>query len=117
MLSMSMASCGDLVFYQATYDYAFGEELYALYQPSVGIAEQAAPDRDRLYPNPATDQLFMTDMPNRATLRLYASNGALALETDVHNMAIGALPAGLYLARITAPDGMLLHVQPVMKEF
>ncbi|MBK6371568.1 MAG: hypothetical protein IPF64_17615 [Flavobacteriales bacterium] len=43
MLSMSMASCGDLVFYQATYDYALARSLYALYQPSVGIAEQAHP--------------------------------------------------------------------------
>lgn len=108
-----ITGCGQYLFYPATYDAAIGLEPYTLLLP-VGITELAATDQARLYPNPATDRLFMTDAPALATLWLYAGNGALALRTDVRDMDISALPAGLYLARITAPDGVVLHVQRVI---
>ncbi|MEO7081591.1 MAG: ELWxxDGT repeat protein [Flavobacteriales bacterium] len=113
LYTSTITSCGDHVFYPATYDAEVGAEFYTLLAP-VGIAEQAAKDQPRLYPSPATDRLFMSDAPARATLQLYASNGALALQADVQNMDISALPTGLYLARIMAQDGTLLHVQRVV---
>lgn len=110
-----ITGCGDYLFYPAVYDAAIGLEPYTLLLP-VGIAEQQAKGRDRLYPNPATERLFMSDAPARAKLQLYAANGALALQADVQDMDISTLPAGLYLARITAQDGTLLHVQQVVKQ-
>lgn len=42
---------------------------------------------------------------------------ALIALWDVQDMDISALPAGLYLARVMAPNGSLLHVQRVVEHY
>jgi len=111
----SITSCGDLLFFSAAYDEAVGAEPYTLLSP-VGIGEQRVSNNARLYPNPTTDRLTMVDAPAKGTLRLFATDGSLALETNVYDMDLSALPTGLYLARIRATDGTVLHVQRVVKE-
>lgn len=110
-----ITSCGDFIFYAAKYDEAIGTEPYTILSP-VGL-EEAHTDRNAsLYPNPATDRLFLADAPSNAKLRLFVADGRLALERPVQDMDIATLPSGLYLARIVAQDGTVLHVQPVVKE-
>ncbi len=110
-----ITSCGDFIFFAANYDAAVGAEPYTLLSP-VAIGETSTAYRSHLYPNPATDRLFLADAPVNATLRLFATDGRLALERTVRNMDISTVPSGLYLARITAKDGTVLHVQHVVVE-
>lgn len=60
--------------------------------------------------------LFISDAPAKAKLYLYAANGTLALQAKVQVMDISALPVGLYMARVVAPNGSLLHVQRVVEQ-
>ena len=61
-----------------------------------------------LYPNPATDYITVRTVEG-STIELFASDGtivAMAQATSAETtMAVAQLPAGRYLARITAPDG------------
>ncbi len=109
-----ITGCGDFIFFAANYDSAIGGEPYTLLSP-VGIGEEAIANNSGLYPNPATDRLYLKDLPSKGTLRLYAADGSLALERSVRDMDISTLPSGLYLARITAANGTVLHVQRVVK--
>lgn len=110
-----ITGCGDYIFFAASYDAAVGAEPYTLLSP-VGIVEQALADLDRIYPNPSTGRLFMADPPANGRLQLYAADGSLALERSLRDMDISALPTGLYLARVAATDGSVVHVQPLVKE-
>ncbi|MBK6369127.1 MAG: hypothetical protein IPI72_02650 [Flavobacteriales bacterium] len=90
--------------------------LYTLDFSVTGLWEQVAARQGRLYPNPSTGPLFLADPPANGRLQLYAADGSLALERSLRDMDISALPTGLYLARVAATDGSVVHVQPLVKE-
>lgn len=75
-----------------------------------GLAiELMAADAVKVYPNPASDQLYISTAPSaNKTLAVFDASGALLINMDmqVTNMQIdiSALPAGLYALRISGAD-------------
>lgn len=69
-----------------------------------------------LYPNPATDYITVRTVEG-SVIELFASDGtfvATAQATSAETtMTVSQLPAGRYLARITAPDGETI-LRPVI---
>ena len=65
-----------------------------------------------LYPNPATDLITIRTVVG-STIELFASDGTIVATTQATSaettMTIAQLPAGRYLARITAPDGQIIR--------
>ena len=65
-----------------------------------------------LYPNPATDVITVRTVVG-STIELFASDGTIVATTQATSaettMTIAQLPAGRYLARITAPDGQIIR--------
>ncbi|WP_297170715.1 T9SS type A sorting domain-containing protein [uncultured Porphyromonas sp.] len=61
-----------------------------------------------LYPNPATDLITIRTVIG-STIELFASDGTIVATTQATSaettISVAQLPAGRYLARITAPDG------------
>lgn len=61
-----------------------------------------------LYPNPATDLITIRTVVG-STIELFASDGTIVATTQATSaettISVAQLPAGRYLARITAPDG------------
>ncbi|MBL7945950.1 MAG: hypothetical protein JNN32_07775 [Flavobacteriales bacterium] len=110
-----ITSCGDHLFFAANYDAAVGAEPYTLLSP-VTVIEGQETERTRLYPVPTTDRLHLTNAPANAVLRLYATDGRSVFERPATDMDIRELPPGLYLARLTLPDGTTVLVQQVVKE-
>jgi len=110
-----ISSCGDHIFFAANYDSAVGAEPYTVLSPVTSVAAMVRP-HTLLYPNPATDRLYLTEVPSQARLQLIATDGRLSLDRPAQDVDISTLPSGLYLARVTAADGTVLHVQQVVKQ-
>lgn len=110
-----ISSCGDHIFFAANYDAAIGAEPYTVLSPVTAV-ETMQEAHVRLFPNPATDRLYLADIPPHARLQLIAADGRLALDSPAQQVDISALPSGLYLARVTTADGAVLHVQQLVRQ-
>ncbi|MCB0766324.1 MAG: T9SS type A sorting domain-containing protein [Flavobacteriales bacterium] len=108
-----ITSCGDYIFYLAQYDLGIGDEPYTLLNPT-GLDEALMHQRGLLYPNPTEGRLNLNDAPAGATLQLTNLDGRLVLRAPVTDMDISAVANGLYLARIVARDGSVIHSERVM---
>lgn len=74
--------------------------------PHVGVSQYDA-DPVRLYPNPASDLLFVERKGGAeiSHIVLHDMQGRVVGESDRSPVGIGHLPSGLYLARVTDADG------------
>ncbi len=74
--------------------------------PDVGVSQYVA-DPVRIYPNPASDWLFVErkDGAEISHIVLHDLQGRAVGESDRSPVAIGHLPSGLYLVRVTDADG------------
>ncbi len=72
----------------------------------------------RIYPNPATDRLYIkinTHLHPDLSLALYHNNGQLVRSRSLshHGLDIADLPAGLYILQVSSADGLLEHFKVV----
>lgn len=74
--------------------------------PDVGVSQYAA-DPLRVYPNPASDLLFVEQKGGAEVshIVLHDMQGRAVGESDRSPVGIGHLPSGLYLVRVTDADG------------
>ncbi|MCB9163122.1 MAG: T9SS type A sorting domain-containing protein [Flavobacteriales bacterium] len=107
-----ITSCGDHLFYLAQYDLGIGDEPYTLLSPT-GLVERTQ-RAGLLYPNPTEGRLYLNDAPAGATLQLQTLDGRLVLRAPATNMDISSVTNGIYLARIVARDGSVIHSERVM---
>ena len=75
---------------------------------STSIAvELNGPDRINIYPNPATDNIYISNLIKNAILKIYDINGKLVLETSVSNkeyINISTLAKGMYQIKFEGKD-------------
>jgi hypothetical protein len=69
-----------------------------------------------IYPNPASDALFVASRVPVQKLQIFSSVGELALSTTAvgDRVDIQSLPAGMYVVKLSTSDGV--HTQKVMKQ-
>ncbi len=74
-------------------------------------------DSPRLYPNPTTDMVQISGIPEGSRIELYNTYGQLALSTTNHQLSTTnyQLPTGFYLVRIMAPDGSTFTTKLIIK--
>lgn len=107
--------CGGGIFFDAGYSIAIGEELYTL-DVATGMTEDALATDPFLWPNPSSGPTHIKAMPAHTRIGLYAADGRVVLEQAVTGaLDLGALPDGLYIARITDTTGAVLGSQRVVK--
>ena len=110
-----LLSCNGTLYFRANYMQVTGQELYTL-DLSTGMEEAAEPDA-LIHPNPASGYLNMTAFPLNTTLRLFGTDGRLALTASRQaHVDISALPAGVYAARVDDTAGSTLTHQLVVIE-
>jgi len=69
--------------------------------------ELNGPDRINIYPNPATDNIYISNLTEVATLKMYDINGKLVLENKVSNkeyVNISHLSKGMYQIKFKGKD-------------
>ena len=69
--------------------------------------ELNGPDRINIYPNPATDNIYISNLTEAATLKMYDINGKLVLENKVSNkeyVNISHLSKGMYQIKFKGKD-------------
>jgi len=63
----------------------------------------------KAFPNPATDQLFLTHVPANSRVQLFSPEGRLVVEQELQGtpaaVALDGLPQGLYLVQVLAAEG------------
>lgn len=70
-------------------------------QPSVNV---------RIYPNPATNKLYLEGLPSGASIAVYSMEGRLMMQRSCHEapeLLIDNLTPGLYLLKISSKEGDL----------
>jgi hypothetical protein len=75
--------------------------------PASTATELNGPDRINIYPNPATDNIYISNLIESATLKIYDINGKLALENKVSNkeyVNISTLAKGMYQIKFEGSD-------------
>ncbi|WP_118976174.1 T9SS type A sorting domain-containing protein [Taibaiella koreensis] len=73
---------------------------------------------EKIYPNPASDRLYIRGIGNKASLALIDAWGRLVLQQPVDagsSVAIGQLTPGVYWAQITV-NGKLVYQQKIVKQ-
>ncbi len=72
-----------------------------------------------IYPNPVQQWLYISGLKGENTLRLFSCDGRLRNVAETketsYTMPAGDLPAGLYIIRITAANGLEMHRQIVVE--
>ena len=82
---------------------------------NVGIAGVTNSVPVRVHPNPAGSMVYV-DAPAEVTLILTGMDGrVLQRQPGARALHIGMLPEGVYLLRVTTPDGILLKQERVIK--
>ena len=69
--------------------------------------ELNSPDRINIYPNPATDNIYISNLIKTTTLKIYDINSRLVLETSVSNkeyVNISTLAKGMYQIKFEGKD-------------
>ncbi len=71
----------------------------------------------KIYPNPVTDRIYFTNLPEKAAIKIIDIDGKLIANnyTNVTEMDLSHLPAGLYLLQMTLPDGKVINQKIVKK--
>ncbi len=102
------------------YGYSLYElEVYGALPPT-GVSEEA-PSATRLYPNPVTEELMVTDDPGLTALTLTDAQGRrvrqwpLTVGQTTATLPMGELPGGLYLLHLQHADGRR-EVRKVIKQ-
>lgn len=64
-----------------------------------------------VFPNPATDRIFLEASQNITSVELYNAMGQMVLKENQPNqsVSIGALPTGIYVMRLTDTEGQTLE--------
>ena len=69
--------------------------------------ELNGPDRINIYPNPATDNIYISNLIENAILKIYDINGKLVLEnkvSDKEDLNISTLSKGMYQIKFEGKD-------------
>ncbi len=75
--------------------------------PASTATELNGPDRINIYPNPATNNIYISNLIENATLKIYDINGKLVLENKVSNkeyVNISNLSKGMYQIKFEGKD-------------
>jgi hypothetical protein len=90
------------------------DELSITYKPYSAIGEEKNPEIVKIFPNPASDQLFIKfiEFPGRnTTLNIMDSKGKVVLEKNIENhsnkileLNVSDFPAGIYFYRLHNND-------------
>lgn len=101
-------------FYQGKDSTFFGDEKYftTLPQSGLGVSESDANNKLLVYPNPATEYIYLTHEASLPVLYdVLNENGQSLMSGKLLNVSecinIKALPKGLYFLRITGKDTMI----------
>ena len=77
-------------------------------QDCTGLSEGGQISAVTVFPNPASETVYLSGLPQNALIRLYDSNGKLLIESfavsDSHDINLGNVARGLYL--LTVSDGV-----------
>lgn len=76
---------------------------------TVSVEEVASADNRLIYPNPASDRVWVEGFPIGSRIELYDTFGRTVLRSQLTTLrtplTTSGLPNGLYLLRVVAPDG------------
>jgi len=75
--------------------------------PASIATELNGPDRINIYPNPATDNIYISNLTEATTLKIYDINGKLVLEVNVSDkeyLNISKLARGIYQIKFEGKD-------------
>ena len=75
--------------------------------PASIATELNGPDRISIYPNPATNNIYISNLIENTTLKIYDINGKLVLQNKVLNkeyVDISSLPKGIYQIKFERKD-------------
>jgi hypothetical protein len=76
----------------------------------VGIADNAGETLSvGVYPNPASDLLTVTGVPENSRIEVFDARGCLQLTSNRSCFSISSLSAGVYMLRVQLPNGHILH--------
>lgn len=83
-------------------------------EQTLGIGEVAESCHVRLFPNPAHDMVAVelsTEYAATSQIALFDASGRQLVQhsfagSTVYQFSIASLPAGIYLLRVTTPDGI-----------
>ncbi|MEM1319472.1 MAG: M1 family aminopeptidase [Bacteroidota bacterium] len=101
-------------------DYAFANGEFPLVSTDDGLLI----DDMAIYPNPATDQLFISgtlEQPNELTFRLYDLQGRMMHASPAapyqqhfqHHINLHRFESGVYLLEVSSPDGQLIKTRKI----
>ena len=108
---------GEVVHDETTYTFVVDgdRELVALFQSTVGLEEIDGQQAILVYPNPASDELWVafTESPaGPSSIRLLNLQAQVVLHLDIHDMdatehsvSLEGLDAGVYLLQVDTPTG------------
>ncbi len=99
------------------------QELPGIIDPEVATATDPQPEFSvQLFPNPVADNLtvYMIGDNSRKDLTLFDINGRMIYSEIITEMFttldLQSLAHGMYIVKITQPDGKLLHSEKIVKE-
>jgi len=75
--------------------------------PASTATELNGPDRINIYPNPATDNIYISNLTEATTLKIYDINGKLVLEANISDkeyINISILAKGMYQIKFEGKD-------------
>jgi hypothetical protein len=92
--------------------------LYFIVDNIIGISEKEVFEKPFLFPNPASEKLFLSNITNSVTIKLYDIFGNIIIEKIVENNTEKSLPVdklvnGYYLAKLYS-NQQLIRTQKVI---
>lgn len=79
---------------------------------TIGIGDVECEGRQlKIYPNPASDMVQISGMPEGSHIVIYDLYGRPIISTVDYQIPISDLPTGLYILRVVAPDGTASHAK------
>ena len=81
---------------------------------NVGVATVANPGSISIYPNPATNTLYISSQEEPSSV-IYATDGRQVAAQTGRTLDIANLPNGMYVIMVYAQDGTLLKIDRLVK--
>ncbi len=85
-------------------------ETYQVIEDAPVASREVVAGQLEVYPNPASDQVFLKNLPSGGELRLFDMNGKMKMATTVHkgsnSLRLNGLAGGLYVLEIIGQDGI-----------
>ena len=91
-----------------------GNNIIDLFEEAsvVVSTEELASNTITVYPNPAKDVLFIADQKPAQMIRLFNTQGQLAMqESNTNRLNIAELQTGVYIVEVTTADNSVMHKQ------